>query len=63
MEYTIEELQALVNVVSAVLGNRRFQRGCTLRASTVYDLDDFDIATMEKWVAYWQNTIRKTLKK
>lgn len=47
MEYTIEEMQAMLNIVSAVLGNRRFQQGSALRTSTVYDIDDFDIATME----------------
>jgi len=57
MEYTIEEMQAMLNIVSALLDNRRFQQGCALRQSTVYDIDDFDIATMEKWTAYWQKTI------
>lgn len=57
MEYTIEEMQAMLNIVSAVLGNRRFQQGSALRTSTVYDIDDFDIATMQKWNAYWQQTI------
>lgn len=60
MEYTIEEMQAMLNIVSAVLGNRRFQQGSVLRTSTVYDIDDFDIATMEKWTAYWQRTIDAT---
>ena len=57
MEYTIEEMQAMLNIVSALLDNRRFQQGSGLRQSTVYDIDDFDIATMEKWTAYWQRTI------
>lgn len=57
MEYTIQEMQAMLNIVSAVLSNRRFQQGSALRTSTVYDIDDFDIATMEKWTAYWQQTI------
>lgn len=56
MEYTIEEMQAMLNIV-AVLGNRHFQQGSALRTSTVYDIDDFDIATMQKWTAYWQQTI------
>lgn len=60
MEYTIEEMQAMLNIVSAVLYNMRFQKGCTLRTSTVYDIDDFDIATMEKWTAYWQQAIDAT---
>lgn len=50
----------MLNIVSAVLGNRRFQQGSALRTSTVYDIDDFDIATMEKWTAYWQRTIDAT---
>ena len=57
MEYTIEEMQAMLNIVDAVLENRSFQRGSTLRTSTVYNIDDFDIATMQKWTAYWQQTI------
>ena len=57
MEYTIEEMQAMLNIVDAVLENRSFQRGSTLRTSTVYNIDDFDIATMQKWIAYWQQTI------
>lgn len=57
MKYTIEEMQAMLNIVSAVLANRKFQRGMTLRTSTVYDIDDFDIETMQKWTAYWQKTI------
>lgn len=56
-EYTIEEMKAMLNIVSAVLGNRHFQQGSALRTSTVYDIDDFDIATMQKWTAYWQQTI------
>ena len=57
MEYTIEEMQAMLNIVDAVLENRSFQRGSTLHISTVYNIDDFDIATMQKWIAYWQQTI------
>ena len=57
MEYTIKEMQAMLNIVSAVLGNRRFQQGSALRTSTVYDIDSFDIATMQKWTAYWRQTI------
>lgn len=57
MEYTIEEMQAMLNIVDAVLENRYFQKGSSLRASTVYNIDDFDIATMQKWTAYWQQTI------
>lgn len=57
MEYTIEEMQTMLNIVSAVLGNRHFQQGSALRTSTVYYIDDFDIATMQKWTAYWQQTI------
>ena len=50
-------MKAMLNIVSAVLGNRHFQQGSALRTSTVYDIDDFDIATMQKWTAYWQQTI------
>ena len=57
MEYMIEEMQAMLNIVDAVLENRHFQQGSALRASTVYNIDDFDIATMQKWTAYWQQTI------
>ena len=57
MEYTIEEMQAMLNIVAAVLENRKFQRGSSLRVSTVYNIDGFDIATMQKWTAYWQQTI------
>ena len=57
MEYTIEEMQAMLNIVAAVLENRRFQQDSALRTSTVYNINDFDIATMQKWTAYWQQTI------
>ena len=57
MEYTIQEMQAMLNIVSALLKNRRFQQGSALRISTVYNIDDFDIAIMEKWIAYWKQTI------
>lgn len=60
MEYTIQEIQAMLNIVSALLKNRRFQQGNALRISTVYNIDDFDIATMEKWIAYWKKTIDAT---
>lgn len=60
MEYTIEEIQTMLNIVSAVLHNRRHQQGSTLRISTVYNIDDFDISTMEKWIAYWKQTIDST---
>lgn len=58
MEYTIEEMQAMLNIVAAVLENRHFQQCSALRTSTAYDIDDFDIATMQKWTAYWQQTIQ-----
>ena len=57
MEYTIEEMQAMLNIVAAVLKNRKFQQGSALRSSTVYNISAFDIATMQKWTAYWQQTI------
>ena len=57
MEYTIEEMQAMLNIVAAVLKNRHFQQGSALRTSTVYNINGFDIATMQKWIAYWQQTI------
>lgn len=57
MEYTIEEMQAMLNIVSALLGNRRFQQGSALRTSTVYDINEFDVETMQKWTAYWRQTI------
>ena len=57
MEYTIEEMQVILNIVDAVLENRKFQRGSALHTSTLYNIDDFDIATMQKWTAYWQRTI------
>lgn len=60
MEYTIEELKAMLNIVSAVLGNRRFQQGSALRTSTIYNIDDFDIETMKKWASYWEKTINAT---
>lgn len=60
MEYTIQEIQAMLNIFSALLKNRRFQQGNALRISTVYNIDDFDIATMEKWIAYWKKTIDAT---
>ena len=47
----------MLNIVAAVLKNRKFQHGSALRTSTVYNIDGFDIATMEKWTAYWQQTI------
>ena len=57
MEYTIEEMQAMLNIVAAVLENRHFQQGSALRTSTVYNINGFDIATMQKWTEYWQQTI------
>lgn len=57
MEYTIEEMQAMLNIVAAVLENRHFQQGSALRTSTVYNINDFDIATMQKCTSYWQQTI------
>ena len=57
MEYTIEEMQAMLSIVAAVLKNRHFQQGSSLRTSTVYNINCFDIATMLKWTAYWQQTI------
>lgn len=57
MEYTIEEMQAMLNIVAAVLENRHFQQGSALCTSTVYNFDSFEIATMQKWTAYWRQTI------
>ena len=28
-----------------------------MRISQIYGIDEFEIATMEKWSAYWQETI------
>ena len=47
MEYTIQEMKAMQNIVSAILFNMRFKG--SMRISKVYNIDDFDIATMEKW--------------
>lgn len=55
MEYTIQEMKAMQSIVSAILFNMRFKG--SMRISKVYNIDDFDIATMEKWSAYWQETI------
>ena len=55
MEYTIQEMKAMQNIVSAILWNMSFKG--SMRISKVYDIDDFDIATMEKQIAYWQETI------
>lgn len=60
MEYTIQEMQAMLNIVSAVLHNRRLYEGGPSHISTVYNIDDFDIATMKKWTAYWRRTIDAT---
>ena len=57
MEFTIEEMQAMLNIVAAVLKNRKFQQGSALRTSTVYNINGFDTATMQKWTAYMQQTI------
>lgn len=55
MEYTIQEMKAMQNIVSAILCNMHFKG--SIRILKVYDIDEFDIATMEKWSAYWQETI------
>lgn len=55
MIYTIQEMKAMQNIVSAILCNMHFKG--SMRISKVYDIDEFDIATMEKWSAYWQETI------
>lgn len=63
MEYTIEEIQTMLNIVSAVLHNRRYQQGSAfgqLYTSTVYNIGNSDIATMRKWIAYWKQTIDST---
>lgn len=59
MEYTIEEIQAMLNIVSAVINNSRFEKYSMLRTSKVYNIDDFDIKTMQKWIEYWQKTINE----
>nr|DAQ35333.1 MAG TPA: hypothetical protein [Caudoviricetes sp.] len=56
MEYTIEEIQTMLNIVSAVLKNSRIYQ-CGVYTSTVYNIQDSDIATMRKWIAYWKQTI------
>ena len=60
MEYTKEELQTMLNIVSAVVSNSHIDLyGVfgTLYKSTVYNIEDSDIATMRKWIAYWKQTI------
>ena len=54
MEFTIGEIQTMLNIVSAVVANSQ------LDTSTVYNIDDFDISTMEKWIAYWKQIIDST---
>ena len=63
MEYTIEEIQTMLNIVSAVVANSHIEQ-CSafgqLYTSTVYNIGDSDIATMRKWIAYWKQTIDST---
>lgn len=60
MEYTIEEMQTMLKIVSAIVYNCHIEQCsafCRNYTSIVYNIDDFDIATMEKWIAYWKKTI------
>lgn len=51
MEYTIEEIQTMLNIVSAVVANSHIEQ-CSafgqLYTSTVYNIGNSDIATMRK---------------
>lgn len=59
MEYTVEELKVMHSILSAILENRHYSRpGFALVESTVYNIDDFDIATMEKWRDFFGDTIK-----
>ena len=44
---TKDQQQILINILSAVNNNRRFQKGSNLRESFVFDLDQNDIDTMK----------------
>lgn len=63
MEYTIEEIQTMLNIVSAVVANSHIEQCSAFGnsyTSTVYNIEDSDIATMRKWIAYWKETIKAT---
>lgn len=58
MEY--REIRTMLKIVSAVVENSHIEY-CSafgdLYTSTVYNIRDYDIATMRKWIAYWKRTI------
>lgn len=56
-EFSYEEMRVMLNIVTAVKNNSRFEPCYPLRISTVYNIDNFDIATMEKWIAYWRKNM------
>lgn len=58
MEY--KEIRTMLSIVLAVVANSHIEQ-CSafgqLYTSTVYNIEDSDIATMRKWIAYWRQTI------
>ena len=58
MEY--REIRTMLKIVSAVVENSHIEYRSAfgdLYTSTVYNIRDYDIATMRKWIAYWKQTI------
>lgn len=54
MEYTKDEIESLKSILGAILTNSEYNcPGYTLRQATVYNLDDFDMETVEKWFNYF----------
>lgn len=63
MDYTIEEIQTMLNIVSAIVANSHIEQCSAFGnsyTSTVYNIEASDIATMRKWIAYWKKTIDAT---
>lgn len=59
---TKDQQQILINILSAVNNNRRFQKGSNLRESFVFDLDQNDIDTMTIFTneANWKQETEET---
>lgn len=59
---TKDQQQILINILSAVNNNRRFQKGSNLRESFVFDLDQNDIDTMMIFTneANWKQETEET---
>lgn len=63
-EFSIEEIQCMQGVILGILANLKMVlKGLTLYQSTIYNIEEFDIETMNKFISCLQQVVDAKQKK